>query len=204
MQLSRLQLDLRGAQVRRDVADPYEMHRTLVRAFVKGETQEPPRFLWRVESASAWAEPIVLVQSGIEPNWKVLEDLPSYLKKPVDVKKVDVVALLQEQARYRFRLHANPTVTREGKRYGLVAEDKQLDWLARQGKRLGFRVETALVTGNDVLRSRAGGKDIWLQYTCFEGVLQPADTVALGSALYNGIGPGKAFGCGLLSLARLA
>lgn len=204
MHLSRLQLDLRSAQVRRDLADPYEMHRTLVRAFVQDEAQIPPRFLWRLEPVSTWAAPTLLVQSSMQPDWAVIERLPSYVKEPPAVKQVTVESLLQENARYRFRLHANPTVTRKGKRYGLVTEDSQLGWLDRQGHRLGFKVDTVLITGSDILRSRANGKDILLLQVCYEGVLQPVDTGALASALCNGIGPGKALGCGLLSVARVS
>jgi CRISPR system Cascade subunit CasE len=74
--------------------------------------------------------------------------------------------------------------------------------LQRQGERLGFKVETALVTGGDVVRGRKGGMSISLLRACFEGILQTRDVPTLSKALQMGIGPGKAFGCGLLSLAR--
>lgn len=201
MHLTRLLLDPCNAQARRDLADPYDMHRTLVRAFVDGESQAPPRFLWRLEPQASWADPAVLVQSGHPANWSPLEALDGYLKKPVENKQVLLDQLLRPEARYRFRLLANPTVTRNGKRYGLVAEDGQLAWLERQGERLGFRVETALVTASDVLKSRKSGMQVSLQRVCYEGVLRAVDVGALASALNAGIGPGKAFGCGLLSLA---
>ena len=201
MHLTRLQLDLRSAQARRDMADPYDMHRTLVRAFVQGEAQTPPRFLWRLEPENILREPSVLVQSIHSVQWSVLEAMPNYLKRPVETKRVQLDTLIQTQARYRFRLFANPTVTRAGKRYGLLSEDVQLDWLKRQGQRLGFDVEAALVTGSEVLKSH--GKSIHVQRANFEGVLQVTDAQALASAVQDGIGPAKAFGCGLFSLARL-
>jgi CRISPR system Cascade subunit CasE len=36
----------------------------------------------------------------------------------------------------------------------------------------------------------------------YEGFLRALDVAHLMKALQNGIGPGKAFGCGLLSLGR--
>jgi len=36
----------------------------------------------------------------------------------------------------------------------------------------------------------------------FEGVLEVAEAAAFGAALREGVGPGKAFGFGLLSVAR--
>lgn len=202
MHLTRLRLDPRSAQVRRDLADPYDMHRTLVRAFVADDAKAPPRFLWRVEPAGNRSEPAVLVQSAHAADWSALAAQPGYLKLPAATKVVSLEQLLQPEARYRFRLFANPTVTREGRRYGLVSEDAQLAWLARQGERLGFAVEAGLVTDSDVLTGRKGAMRISLQRACFEGILQILNVEALAGALSAGIGPGKAFGCGLLSLAR--
>lgn len=203
MYLTRLSLDPRSAQARRDLADSYDMHRTLVRAFVANETQVVSRFLWRIEAQIAWKDPAVLVQSAHAADWSALEGLVGYLKRPAETKLVQLEHLLQREGRYRFRLFANPTVTRDGKRYGLVAEDSQLAWLTRQGERLGFRVDSALVTASDVLKSRKGEARISLQRVCYEGILQVLDVDSLAGALSAGIGPGKAFGCGLLSLARV-
>lgn len=206
MYLSRLRLDPRSACARRDLADPYDMHRTLVRAFVRDDAQTPPRFLWRLEPENAWLTPTVLVQSEDAPQWQVIEAMSGYLQsRAVDVKQIQLVRLVQLDAHCRFRLFANPTVARAGKRHGLASEAAQLDWLHRQGQRLGFAVEAALVTGKDVLRTRKakGTVLVQLQRACFEGVLKVQNPDALIAAMRNGIGPGKAFGCGLLSVARI-
>jgi CRISPR system Cascade subunit CasE len=97
---------------------------------------------------------------------------------------------------------ANPTVSRGGKRLGLVGDTAQLAWLDRQGERAGFGVETALVTGSDSVQARKGNMRVTLLRVCFEGVLVVKDAAALAAAISAGIGHGKAFGCGLLSLAR--
>lgn len=203
MHLTRLWLDPLAAQARRDLADPYDMHRTLVRAFVVDETQTPPRFLWRLEASSAWCDPQLIVQSNQPGNWTWLNEMSGYLKKSVETKAVAIDTLLKPDARCRFRLLANPTVTRDGKRYGLTSEEAQLAWLSRQGERCGFHVEMALVTASDKLVSRKGQVRIQLQRALFEGILRARDVTALDNAVQAGIGPGKAFGCGLLSLARV-
>lgn len=204
MYLSRLTLDPRSAQARRDLSDPYEMHRTLSRAFVADEQDSPERFLWRLEpSANAWAKPQVLVQSAMAGNWAALGALPNYLQEDVEGKQLQLETLTQPDGCYRFRLMANPTVTRQGKRYGLVTMPEQLAWLARQGERQGFVVESALVTASDLSVSRKGDKRISFQRTCFEGLLKVSNSDEIGRALQCGIGPAKAFGCGLLSLARI-
>ena len=82
MYLTRLTLDPRSAQARRDLADAYEMHRTLARAFVTDEHSSPVRFLWRLEAGSnAWASPVVLVQSAQVGDWSALQVLPNYLQR---------------------------------------------------------------------------------------------------------------------------
>ncbi|MBH3338061.1 type I-E CRISPR-associated protein Cas6/Cse3/CasE [Pseudomonas mendocina] len=203
MYLTRLTLDPRSAQARRDLADAYEMHRTLARAFVADEHSMPTRFLWRLEAGSnAWASPVVLVQSAQVADWSVLQGLPNYLQRDVECKPLELQSWIEGGSCYRFRLLANPTVTRQGKRYGLVGEQEQLAWLGRQGERHGFAVEAALVTASDVLASRKGEGRISLQRVCFEGRLQVRELTAFSRALEQGIGPGKAFGCGLLSVGR--
>lgn len=202
MYLTRLRLDPRSAQARRDLSDPYEMHRTLVRAFVRTDEQTPPRILWRAEPTSAWSDPVVLVQAQELADWTALQALPNYLKGAAETRPVQPEQWLHNGDRLRFRLFANPTVTRDGKRQGLVTEDAQLTWLARQGERLGFDVEAALVTGSELLRSRKGDHRISVLRVCFEGRLHVRDPAVLTDALRAGIGPGKAFGCGLLSLGR--
>lgn len=198
MHLTRLTLDSRNAQARRDLADAYDMHRSLVRAFVVDKNSEPPRFLWRLESGPAWREPIVLVQSNGESDWSSFQ-APGYLKKPAESKTVDLDGVLNADRQYRFRLFANPTVTQQGKRYGLAQEQAQVEWLDRKSSHAGFTVETALVTSTDMLDVRAG--DIRLRQACFEGVLRVVDPAALKAAIERGIGSGKAFGLGLLSVS---
>lgn len=204
MYLTRLTLDPRSAQARRDLGDAYEMHRSLVRGFVAGEQDEPPRFLWRLEpGTNPWASPTLLVQSRTGANWEPLQALKNYLQRPPETKVVDLDALIEEQREYRFRLVANPVVKKAEKRRGLVGEHEQLGWLRRQGERHGFEVEAALVIASDVLEAREKGNGrITLLRVCFEGQLRVSKAEAVRLALVEGVGPAKAFGCGLLSVAR--
>lgn len=202
MQLTRLRLDLRNAQVRRDLADPYEMHRTLVRAFVDDASHAPPRILWRLEPFAQARAPELLVQSPEPGDWSFLDPTPGYLLCVPETKRIDDLAWLQAGLTCRFRLFANPTVTRDGKRQGILGEDAQLAWLARQGQRHGFSLDGALVTVSDQLEARKKAMRITLRRACFEGRLTITDADAARTALCEGIGPGKALGLGLLSIAR--
>jgi len=202
MYLSKLVLDLRGKEARRDLGDAYEMHRTLARAFLVDGQSKPARFLWRLEiGASLNATPIVLLQSGVQADWSFLQTLKNYAQHPVECKHVPLEKLIQEGRCYRFRLLANPTVTRQGKRFGLVGAVDQQTWLTRQGERHGFAIESVGVSASDVLSSRKNDSRIYIQRVCFDGIVRATCASDLRAALCNGIGPAKAFGCGLLSIA---
>jgi len=204
MYLTRLTLDPRSAQARRDLGSAYEMHRTLVRAFVEDVRSRPPRFLWRLEvGRSSWDHPIVLVQSEAKGNWPVIEGLPNYLQRPAECKTVLLNHLVKPDHRYRFRLLANPTVSRKGKRYALAGESEQTAWIERQGTQHGFEVLSSAITALD--RCNGPGKNktaIYIERVSFEGLLKSKETDSLRRALVVGVGPAKAFGCGLLSLAH--
>lgn len=204
MHLTQLRLDPHDANARRDLADPYDMHRTLARAFVQSDQNALPRFLWRLEPGQAWADPVVLVQSEHAPDWSFLSTVNGYLRADAGglaSKTFDLSGMLRRPT-LRFRLAANPTVTRAGKRLGLIGEDAQLAWLERQGQRLGFDLATALVSASDMVHGRKGSTRISLRRVVFEGVLRVSDPTALAEAVAQGVGHGKALGCGLLSLAR--
>lgn len=206
MFLSKLTLDTRHPQARRDLGDAYEMHRTLSRPFVADGRTPPARFLWRLErSADCRPASIVLVQSAQPANWPALDTVPGYAPDIQGNKVVDLEKLIQPNARYRFRLLANPTVTRAGKRYGLLREDEQLAWLARQGERYGFAVQGCIRDASERLAARQGkrGNHVILDTALFEGILIARLPERLRQGICNGVGHGKALGLGMLSLARI-
>jgi CRISPR system Cascade subunit CasE len=203
MYLTKLTLNLRSAQARRDLGDAYEMHRTLVRAFASDPQDSPPRFLWRLEQTSdATQNPAVLTQSQTLADWSVLERLPNYLDCAAQTKLVNLAHLVCMDRRYRFRLLGNPTVKRQGKRLALLTQEEQIAWIERQGNNHGFRLLSLTIRPQELLQSnRAGQPPICVQRVCFEGFLVVCKTDAFEQALLAGIGPAKAFGCGLLSVA---
>lgn len=207
MFLSKLTLDPRHPQARRDLSDAYEMHRTLARAFAPDAETAPARFLWRLERRADYQpSSVVLVQSAQPADWSVLDAFPGYVDEIHANKAVDLETLIQPGARYRFRMLANPTVTRVGKRYGLTREDEQLAWIVRQGERHGFSV-LGCVRGADErlqVRQGRGGNRITLHTALFEGLLQADAPESVRQGLLNGFGHGKAMGLGMLSLARVA
>ncbi|MFC6880175.1 MULTISPECIES: type I-E CRISPR-associated protein Cas6/Cse3/CasE [Actinomadura] len=101
----------------------------------------------------------------------------------------------------------------------------QLNWLLKRTEKYGFQIPAArtdpgleiLPLDNStaapdvrILRrdrlsfTKAKRRHVVLHVATFQGRLQVTDTDLLTRALLNGIGPAKAYGCGLLTLAPLA
>jgi len=219
MYLSKLTLNPRLKQVRQDIANPYDMHATLCWAFRKtGIGEVPPcersktvdPFLWRLEQGPS--EATLLVQSLSPPNWQALfERHPGYAELDEKSPKPFEPALRRGQL-LRFRLRANPTVTKfdpekgKGKRHGLVKLEEQLAWLHRQGERHGFEVPGAMVSSAERIQARKrqndAGRVMTLQSVTYNGHLRVNNPVAFLTALRSGLGHAKSLGFGLLSVAK--
>lgn len=212
MYLSRLTLNPRNKAVRREVTSPYELHRTLMRAIDHAPDEE--RLLFRIEPERGLGGPKVLVQTRlVEPQWAPLL-ANTYLLRADGPTRFQPT--LDAGVKMRFRLTSNPVKKVEGKRIPLLHSHHDnpsmktyWDWLQRQSERHGFRVldahDAPFRTGrreNDTKRySKTKIPHFGVR---FDGVLEVVDPVALSRAIEHGIGPAKAFGFGLLSVARAA
>jgi CRISPR system Cascade subunit CasE len=223
MYLSRLILNPRNRLVQEDMADCAAMHTTVMKAFPRSAeipAREHWQVLYRADIHPRTGKVTLLVQSGIEPNWKDLP--PGYVLNTTGnhpVKCLDQAHGSLERGRLLvFRLRANPTKRlfspREsqmhGKRVELRTEEEQIAWLERKADGGGFalvRIRTApdiantrVEPGNKCLGRRA---DAHLTFgsVLFEGELEVTDAAVLRQTLRAGIGPGKAYGFGLLSVA---
>lgn len=219
--LSRLCLNPRSWAARRDLANDYQLHSTLSRAITPRLTQaqsvvarvavldERERLLFRLDSTVGQST-TVLVQSLRQPDWSFLgmDDWRGYLAETPEVKAVSL-ALTADQV-LRFRLRANPTrkTTRDGRkiRVSLMGLDSQLQWLQRKLSEAGADLLDARAAQEGLSRSRKHGvgeegSQQTLFAVRFEGVLQVVDPVRLRAGVEAGIGSGKGYGFGLLSLA---
>jgi len=185
--------------------EPYERHPRLIRVLVQSAVEPdwsdlPPDYL------------------GPSPD-----ERPNPALRTVDEAYGRISAGMQ----LTFRLRANPTkristnnteqdARWRGKRIELRREDEQLDWLGRKGIDGGFRllnVSTSpdirdvhaanleKVRGRRPSRDGAATMPLRFGAVLFEGYLEVIDADAFRITLRNGIGSGKAFGFGLLSVA---
>ena len=216
--LSRLTLNPRTRRVQRELANPYELHRTLLRAFPE-QLPAGERVLFRVDVDEHTGIPTVLLQSHTAPDWAWLgEPGVAYYLLQAPESKPFALTFTPEQV-LAFRLRANPTVKRwlpekkedptsEQKplRLALVTEEEQRAWLERKGETGGFRVLRVTLADEGTTHGRTAGDvrhPLHFRAVRFEGLLQVTDPDVLWQTVQNGIGSGKSFGFGLLSLARV-
>lgn len=236
---------------RRKIADPQ-----FLKPFRPEDFREPVHrrrnqetgFLFRIDPRIG-GNPVILVQSAVEPDWGYAFHNAGYLlAAEPEVKSWNPT--FQAGQQFRFRLTANATRkvgtltaaqrradrdqvipeprentsgpwqrdrrTRNGTRVPVPREQLPA-WLARRGEIGGFRVIPNLdslgIQVNYYYVNRAGfapehpsaeprGAFIPMLFCVrYEGCLEVTDPAAFADTLAAGIGPARAFGCGLMTLA---
>ena len=108
-----------------------------------------------------------------------------------------------------------------GQRYGHVTVEQQRQWLIERTTRFGFElmpvdhtdgggIDGAVMVAyreRPVFNRRRPGEEgrdrVTINRTVYEGSLRVTDPESLRRALIAGIGRSKAYGCGLMTLARV-
>jgi len=225
--LSKLILNQRSCEARRDLANCHDLHRTIMSAFPQADgaaARDEFGVLFRVESRRD-GKVILLVQSQVEPDWSRLPE--GYLLEaggnPACKPVSSHYAVLGTGQRLLFRLLANPTKrvsaknTEEdarwrGKRIELRSEEDQIAWLRRKGDASGFRLLAARVNRDvpnvqTAPRPKTSGRReknrLSFGSALFNGELEITDAERFRQALSDGVGSGKAYGFGLLSIAPI-
>jgi CRISPR system Cascade subunit CasE len=129
------------------------------------------------------------------------------------------LAQVQNGQLWRFRLCANTTfskaspadsASRRGQIQACNTVDGQKKWLVERAGKHGFAVreENFIIAGKDTKkfgRKKTGleNRQVTLSIAVFEGILEVTDDQMLRDCLCQGLGRAKAYGCGLMTLARL-
>lgn len=226
MYLSRLLLNSRSPEVRRDFRNVHDLHRRVLQAFPDRGLEQQARkefaALFRSETTPSGAVSL-LIQSDTSPDWSRLPH--GYLEEcfepnPACTNLDALIARIEKGTELRFRLRANATRCvpsdkgARGKRVEVVGIDRLIGWLNRKASGAGFglavRDECAAhesaqfavrVTEEGKVRGFRAGAALTFGSVLFDGRLMVTDKDQFLASLRNGIGTAKAYGFGLLSVA---
>jgi CRISPR system Cascade subunit CasE len=217
MYLTRFEINTARRAARDLLASPQRMHGAVLAAFPSSRaTSLDERVLWRVDHHERQA--VLYLVSPDRPDlthlvenvgWPTTEGWATRDYTPL----LDRLAVGQ---RWGFRLAANPVHNRRktddsqrSQRLGHITVAQQTEWLLRRAEHHGFilplgeqKEPDVAVRGRRTVRFARQGHTVTLDTAVFEGRLEVTDPTALRAALARGIGHGKAYGCGLLTLAR--
>lgn len=209
MYLSRLTLDPRSREARRDAASNYELHSTLERVFHRAPEDQSREYLFRRDYSPRACAHQVLILSRTLPDFSTL---PQGYELKVEGPNEFNPQLAPGQ-RLNFRLLANPTRKekrdeRKNKpRAPILDVEAQKQWLQRKLTEAGADVLDVRIETQPTLNTYKRGEKARREKTqtfvpvLFEGVLQVNSPEALKEHLAKGIGSAKGYGFGLLSLA---
>lgn len=214
MHLTRFEINPRRRATRHLLASPQRLHAAVLAAFPSDAPRaDEGRVLWRADETAH--DVVLYIVSPAEPD---LTHLVESVGRPTHGWRTrSYLPFLDKLAagdRWAFRLRANPVHNvaapggGRGKRVAHVTADQQTAWFRDRTGRCGFHVVDGSAGAPDValrarrtLRFDRGGRTVTLATALFEGSLVVDDPSALRAALVGGIGPGKGYGCGLLTLA---
>lgn len=229
MFLTRFQINPQRRGSGKLLASPQVMHAAVLAGFPGATTTDAGRVLWRVDTTGS--QRLLIIASPTRPDLTHLVEQAGWpsLDQGWETRNYDsLLDRIADGQRWAFRLTANPTRTlapAPGEKRGRVLAHRtvehQLEWLNRQAERQGFSLvhqsldrlsaasgepvsvlsPTTRVSRSEVLRFEKGTHTVTLRTATFDGLLAVTGAQAFRRVLSNGIGSGRAYGCGLLTIA---
>ena len=225
MFLTKIELAPERRLARKYLGSPQAMHAVVMGATGGNIGDGPGRVLWRVDRGTTTA---LYILSPLEPDCsQLVAEVGAAGTQARTLDYSPFLASLDAGQLWAFRLAANPSYSASrgpgvrGQRYGHVTVEQQRQWLVERAPRHGFElmpVDHVDDEGSDGAvmvvhrerpvfnrrRSEGEGRDrVTINRTVYEGVLRITDPESLRRALIAGIGRSKAYGCGLMTLARV-
>ncbi|MBU5453518.1 type I-E CRISPR-associated protein Cas6/Cse3/CasE [Pseudoflavonifractor sp. MSJ-30] len=202
-----MRLDINNRRTLSALASPAKFHGAVESAF-SGQRQ---RNLWRIDSRGA--QNYLLILSGEKPD--ITQAVQQFAPPGETWQTKDYTQLLNrisQGSRWQFRLCANPTYSvpagpgQRGRVCAHSTPEHQAAWLERQSERHGFvlKKDEFAVMKSVWYRFRKGntGKNVTFLAVTYEGYLEVRDPELFCRMLCSGIGHGKAYGAGLMTLVR--
>lgn len=203
MYFSKLTLDIKNPSVRQALGNCQDMHRNLMGAFMESRAEAGVlyRLIEERENISLY------VLSKEEPQWEKLRG------KGYDCYGKRDISLLKKYYKENDILHFDVLTfparkirgdEKNSRRVFLKNEDERKEWFLKQADKYGFGVIE--VHENSVQRQITGkknGNHIWYSAVNFCGYLQITKAKIFWDSYMKGVGAGKAYGLGMMMLAKM-
>jgi CRISPR system Cascade subunit CasE len=206
MYLSRIEINKQRMETKRALLNLQIMHASVKACFPESNG----RVLWRADVLRHSL--YILIVAPIKPDFTAFVRQYGWPESEQTGESRDYRQLLdriETDSKWRFRLTANPVYASNGKRYAHMTVEKQKKWLSDRAERNGFSLREHFfdVVSRDTIKFSKGDKDdrreVTLSRATFEGDLTVSDVDLFKSALTDGVGRAKAYGCGMLTVAKL-
>lgn len=205
--LTRLILDTRHRAVHADLRDAVNLHKRvmmLVPDDLGAQARARTGVLFRLEESRSGVS--LLIQSQVHPE---LDRLPSGYATAA-VKDLDpLLSRLRTGLPVHYRIAANPSkrlakadAQHKAKQVVALTGAAADEWWSRKAAQHGLALSSLLATPMPSAIGKTNqGQRVRHSMTRFDGLAVVADAERLRTAIAEGIGRGKSYGCGLLSLA---
>lgn len=204
MYLSRIELSLSDPGVRAALADAQKLHRLVSGVF--DAARQDAELLYRQRTQGAVVS--LYLYSAVPPKPERLgpsmrltgcRELSGWLERleTGTTMSFDLLTMPFRKVPDASGGNSRRRVLRTG--------EKRAAWLARKAGQNGFALLSVEEQPGPKLRAAHAaerGGDLWLDAFRYSGVLQITDADAFRTAVRRGVGPGKAYGLGMLLLSR--
>ncbi|MFD5868544.1 type I-E CRISPR-associated protein Cas6/Cse3/CasE [Corynebacterium sp. NPDC060344] len=209
---TRIYLNPRKRGGRKLLTNPEAMHAAVRAAFPPDIDTGDSRVLWRADSQGD--EHVLYIVGPETPDAvHIIEQAGWDTRPPQTADYARLQGSLVKGQKWAFELLANPVSSKAGERgtrgkvVAHVTAEHQLEWLNQRAESAGFRLlDDVRVVGRERLSFNKGSgskpRRVSISTARFSGTLEVTDVDALRSTLNLGIGRARAYGCGLLTLAR--
>ena len=228
MYFSRIQLNPQRRESRKLLANPRAMHGAVEACFPPARNaQVGARNLWRVDADGADVR-LYMVSPDI-PDMQHLVENAGWESSPAETTDYDrFLDGLRTGQEYSFRVTVNPVKRQfvqgqRGKLMPHLTEEQQLAWFHERSSSWGFETldfpqqrempneeitikSVRVVKRHDRVFGKQDGdgrRTVTQRQVTIAGQLRVTSAGLLRSHLTGGMGRGKAYGCGLMTLARV-
>jgi len=192
MYISKVYVDVKLPIVRHDLSNLNFFYETLKKISGGGSP------VYRIDSVplnqTGYIQPVVLISE----NKPEISDgkIPGGYVSKIETFKYDIP--VRAGMVYKYYLRANPSVKIFFKNADLETEESWKKWLEIEGNSNGFEIVDLKVTDDGYVTCNE--KKVKFQSVLFEGALKITDEVKFRKALDRGLGRGREYGLGLLSI----